>query len=63
MGASMRIDLGHGFTAVWVRGSHTVNFFDADGVNYDCCTFAWEKDSPTQMDAWNAFYSYEMAAC
>lgn len=55
----MLIDLGHGYTATWKRGSHTINYFDEGGYNYDCITFAWEKDKPTQLDAWNAFYQHE----
>ena len=55
----MIIDLGHGYRAVWQQGSHYVNYYDDKGYNYDCISFAWEKDSPNQMDAWNAFYRAE----
>jgi hypothetical protein len=55
----MIITLGQGYTAEWERGSHTINYFDNNGANYDCITFSWEKDRPNQMDAWNAFYTRE----
>lgn len=54
----MIVNLGHGYVARWNRG-HTINFYDESGREYDCCTFAWDKDNPTFMDAWSAFYSYE----
>ena len=55
----MIINLGHGYRAMWVRGSHYVNYFDETGYAYDCVSFCWDKDSPTQIDAWNAFFSRE----
>ena len=55
----MRINLGHGYTAIW-NGGHYVNYFDPQGIEYTCITFGWEKDKPSFMDAWNAFYSAEM---
>jgi hypothetical protein len=55
----VKISLGHGYHAVW-SGGHYVHFYDANGIGYDLCSFAWEKDYPTFMDAWNAFCNYEM---
>jgi hypothetical protein len=54
----MIINLGHGYTAVW-NGGHYVNYFDNSGRNYDCVSFAWQKDKPTFMDAWSAFFQHE----
>ena len=54
----MKIHLGHGYTAVW-NGGHYVNYYDDNGYNYHCVSFAWEKNNPTFMDAWNAFYRAE----
>jgi hypothetical protein len=53
------INLGHGYRAEWVRGSHFVNYFDDKGINYDTCSFAWDKDETTQMDALTGFLRYE----
>lgn len=55
----MIINLGHGYRAEWVQGSHYINYFDNKGYNYDCITFCWEKNRTTQMDAWQAFYNME----
>lgn len=55
----MIINLGHGYRAEWVQGSHYVNYFDETGYCYDCISFAWEKDRATQMDAWQAFIDRE----
>ena len=55
----MIVNLGHGYAAVW-NGGHYVNYYDAEGNAYDTVSFAWEKNKPSFMDAWNAFYSAEM---
>lgn len=55
----MIINLGHGYRAEWVRGSHYVNLFDSEDTNYDCVSFCWDKDRPTQLDALSAFRNYE----
>ena len=59
----MRINLGHGYTATWNHGSHYVNYFDNEGVNYDCVSFDWVEDRPSFMDAWKAFYRKEFEDC
>ena len=56
----MIINLGHGYCAIWKRGSHYINYFDNEGKNYHCVTFGWEDDETTQIKAWNAFYRAEM---
>ena len=58
----MRINLGHGFTATWEHGSHYVNFNDGER-DYDCVSFHWEKNTPSFMDAWKAFYHKEFLDC
>lgn len=54
----MKINLGHGHVAVW-NGSHTVNYYDGEGQNYDCITFGFDKDRPTQLEALSAILRRE----
>lgn len=54
----MLITLGPDRWAEW-NGGHYMNYYQGKR-NYDCISFAWEKDKPTFMDAWNAFISHEL---
>jgi hypothetical protein len=50
----MIIQLTNGHTAKW-NGGHYINFFDENDYNYDCISFMWEKNKPTQLDALEAY--------
>lgn len=53
----MIIQLANGHTARWY-GGHYINFFDEYDYNYDCISFMWEKNKPTQLDALGVFITY-----
>jgi len=61
----MLITLDENHWASW-NGGHYINYYRSEGGhhrrvgNYDCISFAWEKNKPTFMDAWNAFISHEL---
>ena len=42
----------------WTQGSHTVNVYGSDGREFDCYTFAWEKDRPSMLDFTSALLSH-----
>ena len=57
----MIIQLDSGYTARW-NGGHYINFFDENGVEFDCMSFGWEKNKPTQQEALACFLQrYEIA--
>lgn len=41
----------------WTKGSHTANVF-GEGGEFDCFTFAWEKNTPSQLDFTTALQSW-----
>lgn len=53
----MIIQLENNHTAHW-NGGHYINFHNESGHNYDCISFMWEKNKPTQLDALGVFLTY-----
>ena len=50
----MIIQLDSGCTAKW-NGGHYINFFDENGVEFDCMSFGWEKNKISQIEALEAY--------
>jgi hypothetical protein len=50
----MIIQLTDGHTARW-NGGHYINFFDENGVEFDCMSFGWEKNKISQVEALEAY--------
>ena len=50
----MIIQLTDGHTAKW-NGGHYINFFDENGVEFDCMSFGWEKNKISQIEALEAY--------
>ena len=55
----MRINIGHGHTAVW-NGGHYINEFDSEGREVNLFSFSWEKNNVTQLEALEAFLDHEV---
>lgn len=48
------------YTVEWTVGGHYGNVFDNHGNEFDCFSFAWEKDKATQQDFMDAFERWEL---
>ena len=57
----MIIQMENDYVAHW-DGGHYINFHDESGYNYDCISFMWEKNKPTQLDALQAFLIWKNLA-
>ena len=55
----MKINIGHGRTAVW-NGGHYISEFDSQGREYNIFSFAWEQNKVSQLQALQAFLDYEI---
>jgi hypothetical protein len=56
----MIIKLPYGYIARW-NGGHYINFYTPKGVCYNCISFCWEKNNPTQLDALQAYLDWSMS--
>ena len=55
----MRINIGHGHTAVW-NGGHYISEFDGKGREVNVFSFSWEKSNISQLEALEAFLDHEV---